>query len=85
MLPFHQFDMNVGYSEGLDRVFVIWPITICHFIDKESPLYDVSKTDLETSKFEIILILEGSVESTGSTCHARTSYLPSEIKWGHRC
>uniref|UniRef100_A0A914BX38 Uncharacterized protein n=1 Tax=Acrobeloides nanus TaxID=290746 RepID=A0A914BX38_9BILA len=32
LLPFHQFDMDVGYDSGLDRVFVIWPITICHAI-----------------------------------------------------
>uniref|UniRef100_A0A914RCB1 Inward rectifier potassium channel C-terminal domain-containing protein n=1 Tax=Parascaris equorum TaxID=6256 RepID=A0A914RCB1_PAREQ len=72
LLPFHQFDMDVGYDEGLDRVFVIWPITICHEIDENSPLY------------EIIAILEGVVESVGSTTQARTSYLPNEILWGKR-
>ncbi|CAJ0916540.1 unnamed protein product, partial [Mesorhabditis belari] len=84
LLPFHQFDMDVGYDEGLDRVFVIWPITICHEIDENSPLYDVSKESLATAKFEIIAILEGVVESVGSTTQARTSYLPNEILWGKR-
>uniref|UniRef100_A0A915BZ06 G protein-activated inward rectifier potassium channel 3 n=1 Tax=Parascaris univalens TaxID=6257 RepID=A0A915BZ06_PARUN len=84
LLPFHQFDMDVGYDEGLDRVFVIWPITICHEIDENSPLYEVSKETLETSRFEIIAILEGVVESVGSTTQARTSYLPNEILWGKR-
>ncbi|KAI6188432.1 hypothetical protein M3Y98_00354400 [Aphelenchoides besseyi] len=79
VLPFHQFDMNVGYDSGLDRVFVIWPITICHEIDESSPLYDVSKKSLANSRFEIIAILEGVVESVGSTTQARTSYLPNEI------
>ncbi|KAI6215294.1 hypothetical protein M3Y94_00369000 [Aphelenchoides besseyi] len=79
VLPFHQFDMNVGYDSGLDRVFVIWPITICHEIDESSPLYDISKKSLANSRFEIIAILEGVVESVGSTTQARTSYLPNEI------
>lgn len=35
-------------------------------------------------KFEIVVILEGTVESTGQSVQARTSYLPSEILWGHR-
>lgn len=29
-------------------------------------------------------IAEGVIESTGMTTQARTSYLPSEILWGHR-
>lgn len=84
LLPFHQFDMNVGYDAGLDRIFVVWPITICHVIDENSPLYDYSADDLATARFEIIAIMEGVVPSTGSTTQARTSYLPNEILWGHR-
>lgn len=30
------------------------------------------------------VILEGIVEATGLTTQARTSYLPSEIRWGYR-
>uniref|UniRef100_A0A0K0EGW2 Inward rectifier potassium channel irk-1 n=1 Tax=Strongyloides stercoralis TaxID=6248 RepID=A0A0K0EGW2_STRER len=84
ILPFHQYDMNVGYDLGLDRVVVMWPITICHIINEDSPLYDMSKEDLQTSQFEIIAILEGVVESVGSTTQARTSYLPNEVLWGRR-
>uniref|UniRef100_A0A0N5A5X4 Inward rectifier potassium channel irk-1 n=1 Tax=Parastrongyloides trichosuri TaxID=131310 RepID=A0A0N5A5X4_PARTI len=84
ILPFHQYDMNVGYDMGLDRVVVMWPITICHVIDETSPLYEMTKEDLENSQFEIIAILEGVVESVGSTTQARTSYLPNEVLWGKR-
>lgn len=35
-------------------------------------------------RFEIVTMLEGVVESTGMTTQARSSYLPSEILWGHR-
>jgi hypothetical protein len=45
----------------------------------------VSQQSLPTEQFEIIVILEGIVESTGMTVQARTSYLPKEILWGYRC
>lgn len=32
--------------ENNGRVFLIWPQTVCHFIDKNSPLYDMSAKDL---------------------------------------
>ena len=63
----------------------MWPITICHVIDEDSPLYNIGKHELRNARFEIIAILEGVAESTGSTVQARTSYLPSELLWGHRC
>ncbi|TSO57257.1 ATP-sensitive inward rectifier potassium channel 12 [Bagarius yarrelli] len=53
-------------------------------IDEESPLYGISKRDLETEDFEIVVILEGMVEATAMTAQARSSYLASEILWGHR-
>ena len=31
-----------------------------------------------------IFSLSGTIESTGMTTQARTSYLPGEILWGHR-
>lgn len=31
-----------------------------------------------------IIYVEGVVESTGMTTQARSSYLPSEVLWGHR-
>jgi potassium inwardly-rectifying channel subfamily J len=40
--------------------------------------------DLQREQFEIIVMLEGGVESTGLAAQARTSYLPNEIFWGHR-
>lgn len=76
--------MNVGYDDGLDRIFLVWPLTICHVIDERSPLYEFSNDDLSTANFEIVAILEGVVESTGMNTQARTSYLPFEILWGHR-
>uniref|UniRef100_A0A1I8A7A3 G protein-activated inward rectifier potassium channel 3 n=1 Tax=Steinernema glaseri TaxID=37863 RepID=A0A1I8A7A3_9BILA len=86
MLPYHQFEMDIGYKQGLDRVMVMWPITVVHEINEESPLYDLSREELEnaSTRFEIIVILEGVVESNGSTTQARTSYTPAEVVWGKK-
>ncbi|XP_044731680.1 G protein-activated inward rectifier potassium channel 3-like isoform X2 [Chrysoperla carnea] len=83
-LPFYQQELKVGGDGEEDKIFFIWPTTIVHKINKTSPLYKLSATDLLTERFEIIVMLEGVIESTGMTTQARSSYLPSEILWGHR-
>ena len=63
---------------------LFWPTTVVHTIDETSPLYHLHPTDFTSQNrgFEIIVVLEGIVESTGLMVQARTSYLPSEILWG---
>ncbi|KAK8740765.1 hypothetical protein OTU49_002691, partial [Cherax quadricarinatus] len=84
ILPFFQYELDVGYDIGEDRIFFIWPMTMVHKINENSPLYDLSAHDLLREKFEIVVILEGVIESTGMTTQARSSYLPNEILWGYR-
>jgi potassium inwardly-rectifying channel subfamily J len=63
---------------------LLWPETVVHSIDQSSPLYELSADDLEKAKFEIVVIMEGTIESTDQRVQARTSYLPVEILWGQR-
>ncbi|CAF1228860.1 unnamed protein product [Rotaria sp. Silwood1] len=84
ILPLHTYDMNVGFDKGVDRLFLIWPLVVEHIIDEQSPLYGINRSDLAKQRFELVVILEGIIESTGMTTQARTSYLPSEILWGYR-
>ncbi|XP_055698905.1 G protein-activated inward rectifier potassium channel 3 isoform X2 [Phlebotomus papatasi] len=84
VLPFYQQELEVGADGKEDRLMFIWPTTIVHKIDKHSPLYALSAQDMLKERFEIVVMLEGVVESTGMTTQARSSYLPSEILWGHR-
>ena len=67
-----------------DRAFMMWPITVAHKIDKNSPLYNLGPKELLAAKFEMVVTLEGIVEPTGNSVQARTSYLPNELLWGHR-
>ncbi|XP_035775262.1 ATP-sensitive inward rectifier potassium channel 11-like isoform X2 [Anopheles albimanus] len=69
-------------SDG--HVLALWPITVCHVIDRYSPLYDVSAAELLERKFEIVVTMTGATWTTGQMSQARTSYLSMEILWGHR-
>merc|ERR1719474_1013335 len=86
MIHFHQEELKVGtqMSGEEDRALLLWPLIIAHRIDEESPLWRMSPQDIQSTNFEIIVTLEGTVEPTGNTTQARSSYLPQEILWGHR-
>ncbi|KAM7362455.1 inwardly rectifying potassium channel 1 isoform 2-T2 [Cochliomyia hominivorax] len=84
ILPFYQQELTVGADGGEDRLMFIWPTTIVHKIDRHSPLYMLSASDMLKERFEVVCMLEGVIESTGMTTQARSSFLPSEILWGHR-
>lgn len=82
IIPLHQIDIELdNCSNG---IFLVSPLIITHVIDKSSPLYDLSEIDLQNEDLEVVVILEGVVETTGITTQARTSYLSDEIYWGHR-
>nr|XP_057922898.1 inward rectifier potassium channel 2a [Doryrhamphus excisus] len=83
-IPLDQTDINVGFDSGVDRIFLVSPITVVHVIDEDSPLYDMSEQDLRASELEIVVILEGMVEATAMTTQCRSSYVAAEILWGHR-
>ncbi|KAL4608973.1 G protein-activated inward rectifier potassium channel 1 [Arapaima gigas] len=83
-LPLDQLELDVGFRTGADQLFLVSPLTICHVIDSRSPFYELSQRSMQTEQFEIVVILEGIVETTGMTCQARTSYTEDEVLWGHR-
>ena len=78
-------DVQLGQVDEFDfRLFLLWPTILEHRIDENSPFWEIGPEDLHKENFELIVTLEGIVESTGMTTQARTSYLPGEILWGHR-
>ncbi|XP_069358667.1 G protein-activated inward rectifier potassium channel 3-like isoform X5 [Maniola hyperantus] len=84
LLSHYQTELELN-ADGCDsNLFFIWPITMVHRINANSPFYGVSAADVLQEKFEIVVILEGTIESTGQTTQARSSYTTSEIMWGHR-
>jgi inward rectifier potassium channel len=58
--------------------------TVVHPIDERSPLFGMSPDDLVAKDAEFLILLAGTDETFSQTVHARSSYKPSEIEFGHR-
>ncbi|XP_078405255.1 ATP-sensitive inward rectifier potassium channel 11-like [Cetorhinus maximus] len=84
VLPLDQIDVEMDNPVAGGSIFLVAPLIIAHVIGQGSPLYPLSAADLHRGDFEVIVILEGVVETTGITTQARTSYLAEEILWGRR-
>ena len=86
VLPYHQRELKVGVDEKgeEDTLLFLWPSSIIHVIDEDSPFYSMSASDFLRKRFEIIVLLEGIVEPTGMSLQARSSYMPNEVLWGYR-
>lgn len=80
----HTTELEVGTDGCGSDLFFIWPMIVMHKITPESPFYNLSASDILQDRFEIVVILEGTIESTGQSTQARSSYLNTEILWGHR-
>lgn len=77
-------DLEVQCDGCGSDLFFVWPLTLCHPIDEDSPFYDMPPSELLQGDFELVVILEGSQQSTGQDVRAVTSYLSHEILWGFR-
>lgn len=56
-MPFYQQELTVGADGGEDRLMFIWPTTIVHKIDRHSPLYMLSASDMLKERFEVVCML----------------------------
>lgn len=84
VIPVCQLDIQVENPLRSNGIFLVSPLIISHTIERGSPLYELSAHSLAAEDLEIIVILEGVVETTGISMQARTSYTPEEILWGRR-
>ena len=76
--------MGIDCDAEEDNILLIWPTTLVHPIDEESPFYNMTAKDFYQKHYEIIVVMEGIVEPTGMTIQTRSSYLGDEILWGYR-
>jgi inward rectifier potassium channel len=58
--------------------------TVVHPIDESSPLHGVTLAELAASDAEFMILITGTDETFSQTVHARSSYKPDEIVYGHR-
>jgi hypothetical protein len=82
--PLYQHDVHFQANKMGDTIMLMWPLILNHRITKESPFWDIKPSDFSSEEYELVVCIEGTLETTGEFCQARTSYLPSEILWGHR-
>ncbi|KAH9488535.1 ATP-sensitive inward rectifier potassium channel 12 [Bulinus truncatus] len=82
--PLFQQEIEFEAHGMRDKLYLIWPMVLSHKITKTSPLYTLTPEDFQKDSFEIILFLEGTIESTGEMVQARTSFTSNEILWGQR-
>ena len=65
-------DLKVNPDSNAEScIFFIWPLEIIHIIDEESPLFEMSADDLNREKFELVVILEGTIKTSSMTFQAR--------------
>ena len=79
-----QYDLEVGYDTGRDRLMLLAPVIVRHPLNAGSPLRDITEDNLLQQDLEIVLALEGIVESTGLTVQALWSYTEREIRAGFK-
>jgi inward rectifier potassium channel len=58
--------------------------TVVHPIDEKSPLFGMTPAELAATEAEFLILLSGTDETFSQTVHARSSYKPDEIRFGHR-
>jgi inward rectifier potassium channel len=58
--------------------------TVVHPVDDSSPLYGVTHADLVTNDAEFMILISATDETFSQIVHARSSYKPDEIVFGHR-
>ncbi|XP_049869151.1 G protein-activated inward rectifier potassium channel 3-like [Pectinophora gossypiella] len=76
-----KLDLKVDNSED---ILFMFPISAVHRIDEKSPFYSMSAYDMLKTRLEILVVFEGTIESTGQPVQAKSSYTAHEILWGHR-
>ena len=69
VLPYAQTELTIGTDNDgeEDELFFIWPTTLIHKINSDSPFYDMTAKDFLKKRYEIVVILEGVVEQTGNS------------------
>jgi len=86
------FSRMEGQSRHYDQLelerkrVVFFPLswTIVHPIDEKSPMWGMTDEDLAKRDAEFLVLLSGIDETFSQLVHARTSYKPREIIYGHR-
>eukprot|EP01126_Amoeba_proteus_P043135 TRINITY_DN4716_c0_g2_i7.p1 TRINITY_DN4716_c0_g2~~TRINITY_DN4716_c0_g2_i7.p1 ORF type:complete len:352 (+),score=41.72 TRINITY_DN4716_c0_g2_i7:65-1120(+) len=86
----HELDYECNRQTGraravsLSHPYLPLPWIVSHPLDKFSPLTGLSKEEMLQQECEIIVVFDVVDELTSNNFQRRWSYLPTEIRWGHK-
>ena len=68
------------------RSVAFFPLTwtVVHPIDTDSPMYGLTRKDLEATDAEILILLTANDETFAQVVHSRSSYKPNKILFGYK-
>ncbi|EPY72493.1 ATP-sensitive inward rectifier potassium channel 15 isoform 1 [Camelus ferus] len=72
----NQATVKFHVDSSSESPFLILPMTFYHVLDETSPLRDLTPQNLKEKEFELVVLLNATVESTSAVCQSRTSYIP---------
>ncbi|XP_061165951.1 ATP-sensitive inward rectifier potassium channel 12-like [Saccostrea echinata] len=77
-------DLDLCNELNSSRISLRWPVVLQHKITPASPFWALDEGEIKSADFELLVFLQGVIESTGMSFQARTSYLSHEILWQHK-
>ncbi|MEP6849152.1 MAG: hypothetical protein ABI999_09880 [Acidobacteriota bacterium] len=68
------------------RSVTFFPLTwtIVHPINETSPLYGLNEKELKETDAEFLILLSATDETFAASVHQRSSYKPSEVRYGYK-
>jgi hypothetical protein len=81
VLEYQYYELSLTHVTGKGRLWLGVPTIMAHTIDESSPIWGVSRQELECSDIEFVVLLDGVDETTSTIMQARHSYFPSDIRW----
>ncbi|HXA02108.1 MAG TPA: ion channel [Cytophagaceae bacterium] len=75
------FELNLERTK-IDFFSLSW--TVVHPIDENSPLWGISKEELDNSDAEFLILLKAFDDTFSQNVHTRSSYKFNEIAWNYK-
>lgn len=80
----HETAFNMLSEGGSETLTLFWPIVLHHKIDLDSPFWGSGKPLAFLDFTELVVILDGTVETTSRPMQIRSVYKTNDIAFGYR-
>eukprot|EP00911_Craspedida_sp_UC1_P002244 UC1_evm2s1708 len=83
-IPYYPQKLELEEEAMAHAPLLFLPWTLTHVIDQSSPLYGLTRRDLEAKGTELVFVMGAELQDLALGLEFRTSFLPKEIFYGHR-